>query len=394
MCTGYPSRGPWSKPGPGEPKQAPIPLQPNGGPSAPAGYHLGASPFPIPLPPPPANREPLPAYRGQQPPPRVDTHQLPSHIGLDERMSATTLPSANSPDSRLSSISYSQASSFPTPVSGHPVSFGNQAQQDFLKGLNRRPPHFGDDQEINTPVSAHPQTLPHINILNPPQSTSHPLQHTTSAQDAARLALSHPASRMQTQKQLMLDGSLFYPFDKELVLERERCSAACWRFNTSTNPNNGVSPEERHRQFRDILQPREGISISPTERSPVSVAGHVGVDVVVEAPFTCDYGYNIRIGNQVAIGKNCTILDTCEVRIGDRTVLGPNVNIYTEKLSPDPKKRAGSKSPHLGDKIIIEEDCWIGGNVTILPGIIIRRGSTIGAGSVVNRVSPARNCNI
>jgi acetyltransferase-like isoleucine patch superfamily enzyme len=184
----------------------------------------------------------------------------------------------------------------------------------------------------------------------------------------------------------MLSGKQYFPFDRELVLERERCNAACWRFNSSTNPNNGVSQEERARQFRDILQPKELINISPTLASPISPSGYVGNNVVVEAPFTCDYGYNIHIGQDVANGKNCTILDTCDVKIGDRCIIGPNVQIYTTTLPIDPKRRLGSKGPNMGKPIVIEEDCWIGGGVIILPGRTIKRGSTVGAGSIVTRV--------
>ncbi|EHL00042.1 putative Nodulation protein L [Glarea lozoyensis 74030] len=210
---------------------------------------------------------------------------------------------------------------------------------------------------------------------------------------AAQLALNNlnSPSRARSQKEEMLAGRYYFPFDKELVLERERCNGACWRFNSSTNPNNGVSPEERARQFRDILQPREpgrDSAISPTGNSPITPTGKVGENVVVEAPFNCDYGYNITIGQDVAIGKNCTILDTCEVKIGDRCNIGPNVNIYTASLPIDPKRRLGSRGPSLGQKITISDDCWIGGGVTILPGRTIGKGSTVGAGSIVTTDVP------
>ena len=104
----------------------------------------------------------------------------------------------------------------------------------------------------------------------------------TNPQVAAQLALSNLASTTQkrTQKEEMLAGCHYFPFDKELVFERERNNGACWRFNSSTNPNSGVSPEERARLFRDILQPREHI-ISPTQASPITLIGQVCDNVVV-----------------------------------------------------------------------------------------------------------------
>lgn len=205
-----------------------------------------------------------------------------------------------------------------------------------------------------------------------------------SSQVAAQLAVSNLASaiRSRTQKEEMLAGRHYFPFDKALVLERERCSAACWRFNNYNDPNNRASPEEQLRLFRDILHP----VVSPPEASPLASVGRVGANVVVEAPFSCDYGYNITIGQDVAIGKNCTILDICDVVIGDRCIIGPNVNIYTATVPVDPAKRMGIRGPSLGRKIIIGSDCWIGGSATILPGRTIGKGSTVGAGSIVTKV--------
>ncbi|PMD44253.1 hypothetical protein L207DRAFT_276473 [Hyaloscypha variabilis F] len=355
VCSGYQQRGHWPKT---EQKQAPIPLQSKteyeNSPytqSSPYASHLGHP-----------RREPLPGYRGQTL--RVDPqHGRP--IGLDDdQPSASTIPSASvaSPEnSRLSAISYAQQT--PTPITAVSTAYPDRQ----LKNAYER------SASSNLPQILHPQMHSESPHTNP--------------QVAAQLALSNLAStsRQRTQKEEMLAGRHYFPFDKELVLERERCNGACWRFNSSTNPNNGVSPEERARLFRDILQPREHV-ISPTQASPITPVGRVGDNVVVEAPFNCDYGYNISIGQDVAIGKNCTILDTCEVKIGDRCNIGPNVNIYTATLPVDPKRRLGSRGPNLGRKITIDSDCWIGGGVTILPGRTIGKGSTVGAGSIVTRV--------
>jgi acetyltransferase-like isoleucine patch superfamily enzyme len=389
VCNGYPTRGPWPKT---VEKPAPIPLQSKD------GYEVSPSQYTQPGPyasqaTPPSRREPLPGYRGQQL--RVDPQHTSRSLGMeDDRPSASSLPSGTigSPEHRMSAISYSQTVPFPTPVSANPPSAypDRLSQNDY-----RRVPPLHDpsrqEHDTGTPQSAQ-STLPHINILHPTHSNS-PHPHTpqsTNLQNTAQLSLSQVASagpgRQRTQKEEMLSGKQYFPFDRELVLERERCNAACWRFNSSTNPNNGVSQEERARQFRDILQPKELINISPTLASPISPSGYVGNNVVVEAPFTCDYGYNIHIGQDVAIGKNCTILDTCDVKIGDRCIIGPNVQIYTATLPIDPKRRLGSKGPNMGKPIVIEEDCWIGGGVIILPGRTIKRGSTVGAGSIVTRV--------
>lgn len=48
----------------------------------------------------------------------------------------------------------------------------------------------------------------------------------------------------------------------------------------------------------------------------------------------------------------------------------------------------GTTGPELGKPIVIEEDCWLGGNVIVLPGVTIGRGCSIGAGSVVTKDIP------
>ena len=157
------------------------------------------------------------------------------------------------------------------------------------------------------------------------QAPSVDTQRHRSLLPVATLSSNHPC----TQKEEMLAGRHYFPFDKELVLERERCSAACWRFNNCNDPNNSVSPEEQLRLFRDILHPRDLVvsASEASEASPLAPVGRVGDNVIVKAPFSCDYGYNITIGQDVAIRKNWTNLGSCDVVIGDRCNIGPNVRL-------------------------------------------------------------------
>ena len=102
-----------------------------------------------------------------------------------------------------------------------------------------------------------------------------------------------------------------------------------------------------------------------------------------------DYGYNVRLGKNVFINFNSVFLDTCLTTIGDRTLVGPNVSFYSGTHPLDPVIRQGTRGPELGKEIHVEQDCWIGGNVVILPGVTIGRGSVVGAGSVVTKSVPA-----
>jgi acetyltransferase-like isoleucine patch superfamily enzyme len=94
----------------------------------------------------------------------------------------------------------------------------------------------------------------------------------------------------------------------------------------------------------------------------------------------------VRLGEGVFINFNCVIVNTCLVTVGARTLFGPNVSLYSGTHPLDPALRNGTEGPELGKEIHIGEDCWIGGNVIVLPGVTIGKGSTIGAGSVVTKV--------
>ena len=113
----------------------------------------------------------------------------------------------------------------------------------------------------------------------------------------------------------------------------------------------------------------------------------VGERVYMEPVFRCEFGKNITVGNDVYINFGCTILDCAQVTIGDNTLIGPNVSMYSANHSLDAQERTTGglipKEIHVGNRV------WIGGNTTILAGVSIGDESVIGAGSVVTREIPS-----
>src|SRR5690606_26934949 len=107
--------------------------------------------------------------------------------------------------------------------------------------------------------------------------------------------------------------------------------------------------------------------------------------VHVEAPFRCDYGTNIELGERVFFNFNCVVLDVCSVRIGSFSLLGPAVQIYTATHPMDAMARRRHES---GAPVEIGTDVWVGGGAIILPGVTIGSRAVIGAGSVVTRDVP------
>ncbi len=104
---------------------------------------------------------------------------------------------------------------------------------------------------------------------------------------------------------------------------------------------------------------------------------------VIRAPFHADYGKHIHFSPGVFVNFNCVILDVCEVRIGSRTQIGPNVQILTADHPRDAESRA--LGAEWGKPISIGDDVWIGGGAILLPGITVGDGAIIAAGSVVTR---------
>jgi acetyltransferase-like isoleucine patch superfamily enzyme len=127
------------------------------------------------------------------------------------------------------------------------------------------------------------------------------------------------------------------------------------------------------------------------------ICGSVGTNVSVGNPFICDYGQNIHIGNNVSVNMNCTFVDCNKITIGNRVLIASNVQIYTAAHPVELSERltlgwtADSKKSFcqtFARPVTIEDDCWIGGGVIIVPGVTIGKGSVIGAGSVVTKHIP------
>jgi maltose O-acetyltransferase len=163
----------------------------------------------------------------------------------------------------------------------------------------------------------------------------------------------------KSEKQKMLAGELYRP-DAELGADQAATKSWLVRYNAAL----ALPVSERHTLLRERL-------------------GQVGKDAVIRPPFFCDYGYNIRLGDGVFLNFNCIILDVVDVTIGDRTQVGPAVQIYAADHPRDAEtRRAGLE---FGRPVRIGCDVWIGGGAILLPGITVGDGAVIGAGSVVTR---------
>ena len=167
---------------------------------------------------------------------------------------------------------------------------------------------------------------------------------------------------MSTERLKMLAGEMYDPLDPELTAARTRARDLCQDLNATREGD----ADARRRILRDLF-------------------GKGGDTVWMQPPFYCDYGAHIELGERVFFNFNCTVLDVCRVRIGDYTMFGPSVQIYTPLHPMNAEQR---RREEYGRPIDIGSDVWVGGGAIILAGVTIGSRAVIGAGSVVTRDIP------
>lgn len=168
---------------------------------------------------------------------------------------------------------------------------------------------------------------------------------------------------MVSEREKMLAGELYDPFDPELVAARNLARDLCQDLNATRESDQ----EKRRSLLKELF-------------------GEGGDSVWMQPPFYCDYGKNIRLGQRVFFNFNCVVLDVCQVTIGDFTLFGPAVQIYTATHPLDAELR---RRQEFAKPIEIGSDVWVGGGAVICPGVKIGSKTVIGAGSVVTKDIPA-----
>ena len=156
-------------------------------------------------------------------------------------------------------------------------------------------------------------------------------------------------------KQLLYDAN----YDLDLLKERIYAKEMCYDFN-------GLRPSEMDKQ-KEIIK---------------KLFGSTKENLCIVAPFWCDYGYNIHIGENFFANHNVVILDCAKVTFGDNVFIAPNCVFSTAGHPLDVEQR--NKGLEYAYPITVEDNVWIGASVTVLPNVTIGSGSVIAAGSIVN----------
>lgn len=161
------------------------------------------------------------------------------------------------------------------------------------------------------------------------------------------------------QKQMLYDAN----YDKTLLEERKVAKDICYEYNH-------LRPSDENSQT-ELIQ---------------KLLGKTKGDFCILAPFWCDYGYNIEIGENFFANHNMVILDGAKVKFGDNVFIAPNCGFYTAGHPIDFERRnAGLEYAY---PITVGDHVWIGAGVQVMPGVTIGSNVVIGGGSVVVKDIP------
>lgn len=151
--------------------------------------------------------------------------------------------------------------------------------------------------------------------------------------------------------------------DTELLQERKVAKDLCYEYNQ-------LRPSDEENQMKIIK----------------SLLGKTKEKFCIVAPFWCDYGYNIEIGENFFANHNTVILDGGKVVFGDNVFVGPNCGFYTAGHPIDFERR--NTGLEYARPITVGDNVWIGAGVHVMPGVHIGNNVVIGGGSVVVKDIP------
>ena len=166
------------------------------------------------------------------------------------------------------------------------------------------------------------------------------------------------------EKEKMIAGMLYDAnYDKELLEERKKAKKLCHKYNQ-------LCPSDESGQKQLVKQ----------------ILGSTKGEFCIVAPFWCDYGYNIVIGENFFANHNLVILDGARVTFGDNVFVAPNCGFYTAGHPIDFERR--NKGVEYALPITIGNNVWIGAGVQVMPGVTIGSNVVIGGGSIVVKDIP------
>lgn len=168
-----------------------------------------------------------------------------------------------------------------------------------------------------------------------------------------------------TLQEKMKNGGLYLPMDDTIMQEQEICLEKLYDYN-ATRPSES---DKRSAMLKDMF-------------------AELGEECYIEPPLHSNWGgKHVHFGNRVYANFNLTLVDDCDIFVGDNVMFGPNVTVATagHPVTPDLRRQGIQFNipVHIGNNV------WIGSGAIIVPGVQIGDNTVIGAGSVVTKDIPA-----
>lgn len=169
--------------------------------------------------------------------------------------------------------------------------------------------------------------------------------------------------------------------------EEEKLKAGLW--HDANNDENLLKMRLEAQDTCFLLNQTRPRDIEKKQGYIEELLGYQPEDFELISPFICDYGKHIKIGKNCFINSQCYFMDGASITLGNNVFIGPYCGLYTVNHPLDKEKRNQGLEKAL--PIIIEDNVWLGANVTVLQGVTIGEGSVIGAGSIVTQSIPKKS---
>lgn len=173
-------------------------------------------------------------------------------------------------------------------------------------------------------------------------------------------------SSTKSELDKLLSGEVYRYDTPEIAARKDRASAGCARLNAC-----------------------DPLDAAGRDAAARALLGPCGAELDVQPGFRCDVGSNITCGDRCTFNYNVTVLDGAPVRLGSNCMVGPGCLITT---TGHPLTAAGRRRREAFSRpVTLGNDVWLGGNVTVLPGVTIGDNVVVGAGAVVTHDIPSNS---
>lgn len=175
-----------------------------------------------------------------------------------------------------------------------------------------------------------------------------------------------------TEEEKIFAGKLFDARLKELKDIKHKAHETCRKFNSMDEYDPARLP-----LIREFI-------------------GSIGGNYYFQGPIQFNYGSHTFIGDNFFANFNLLVMDDGKIFISNNVMIGPNVSLLSTNhpLIADERIRLRYPDGHVSmsefaGEIHIEDDVWLGANVSVLDNVTIGKGAVIGACSVVTKDIPA-----